>query len=89
MEKEFDKIIEEFKKLNRKGYIKGITNNLCNSAGLTLENQLGKNPDSMFLPDYYGIEVKCTQRFSRYNISLFSLAFDEIFQCRAIDSASF
>lgn len=76
MEKEFDKIIEEFKKLNRKGYIKGITNNLCNSAGLTLENQLGKNPDSMFLPDYYGIEVKCTQRFSRYNISLFSLAFD-------------
>ena len=76
MEKEFDKIIEEFKKLNRKGYIKDITNNLCNSAGLTLENQLGKNPDSMFLPDYYGIEVKCTQRFSRYNISLFSLAFD-------------
>ena len=76
MEKEFDKIIKEFKKLNRKGYIKGITNNLCNSAGLTLENQLGKNPDSMFLPDYYGIEVKCTQRFSRYNISLFSLAFD-------------
>ena len=76
MEKEFDKIIEEFKKLNMKGYIKGINNNLCNSAGLTLENQLGKNPDSMFLPDYYGIEVKCTQRFSRYNISLFSLAFD-------------
>ena len=76
MEKEFDKIIEEFKKLNRKGYMKGINNNLYNSAGLTLENQLGKNPDSMFLPDYYGIEVKCTQRFSRYNISLFSLAFD-------------
>ena len=76
MEKEFETIIEEFKKINMKGYMKGINNNLYNSAGLTLENQLGKNPDSMFLPDYYGIEVKCTQRFSRYNISLFSLAFD-------------
>lgn len=76
MEKEFEAIIEEFKKLNMKGYIKGINNNLYNSAGLTLENQLGKNSDSMFLPDYNGIEVKCTQRFSRYNISLFSLAFD-------------
>lgn len=30
----------------------------------------------MFFPDYEGIEVKCTQRFSRYNISLFSLSFD-------------
>ena len=39
MEKEFDKIIEEFKKLNMKGYIKGINNNLCNSVGLTFENQ--------------------------------------------------
>ena len=76
MEKEFEKIIEEFKKLNMKGYMKGINNNLYNSAGLTLENQLGKNPDSMFFPDYYGVEVKCTQRFSRYNISLFSLVFD-------------
>ena len=38
MEKEFEKIIEEFKKLNRKGYIKGITNNLCNSAGSILED---------------------------------------------------
>ena len=76
MEKKFEKIIEEFKKLNMKGYMKGINNNLYNSAGLTLENQLGKNPDSMFFPDYYGVEVKCTQRFSRYNISLFSLAFD-------------
>ena len=39
MEKEFEKIIEEFKKLNMKEYMKGINNNLCNSAGLTLENQ--------------------------------------------------
>ena len=30
----------------------------------------------MFFPDYYGIEIKCTTRFSNYPISLFSLAFD-------------
>ena len=30
----------------------------------------------MFFPDYKGIEIKCTQRFSRYDITLFSLSFD-------------
>lgn len=30
----------------------------------------------MYFPDYYGIEIKCSQRFSRYPITLFSLAFD-------------
>lgn len=30
----------------------------------------------MYFPDYQGIEIKCTQRFSGYLISLFSLAFD-------------
>lgn len=76
MEQEFKNIIKKFKKINKNGYIKGINNNLNNSAGLTLEKCLGKNVDSMFFPDYEGIEVKCTQRFSRYNISLFSLSFD-------------
>ena len=30
----------------------------------------------MFFPDYYGIEIKCTTKFSRYPISLFSKGFD-------------
>ena len=30
----------------------------------------------MYFPDYKGIEIKCTQRFSRYPITLFSLSFD-------------
>ncbi len=76
MEKDFKNIIDKFKKLNNLGYIQGINNNLYNSAGLTLENYFDKKPDSLFFPDYEGIEIKCTQRFSRYNISLFSLSFD-------------
>ena len=51
-------------------------NNIANSVGLTFESQLGKKPDSDYLPDYNGIELKCTTRFSRYPISLFSKAFD-------------
>lgn len=30
----------------------------------------------MFFPDYKGIEIKCTQRYSNYPIGLFSVAFD-------------
>ena len=76
MNKDFENIIKKFENLNKKGYIQGINNNLYNSAGLTLEHYLGKEADSMFFPDYKGIEIKCTQRFSRYDITLFSLSFD-------------
>ncbi len=76
MKEEFENIIKKFKKINKIGYVKGVNNNLNNAAGLTLESYLGKPADSMFFPDYEGIEVKCTQRFSRYNIGLFSLSFD-------------
>lgn len=82
MDNDFKSIIEKFQEINKKGYVQGINNNIYNSAGLTLEHLLGKKSDSMFFPDYFGIEVKCTQRFSRYNISLFSLSFDgpELFE---------
>ena len=76
MDKNFKSLIFKFKDINKNGYIKGINNNLINSAGLTLENLLNKKADSLFLPDYRDIEIKCTQRFSRYPISLFSLSFD-------------
>lgn len=68
-------IIEKFKEIAEKRWIKGV-NNTTNSVGLTFESLLSKNPDSMYFPDYHGIEIKCSQRFSRYPISLFSLAFD-------------
>lgn len=76
MNNDFENIIKKFEELNRKGYIQGINNNLYNAAGLTLEHYLGKKADSMFFPDYNGIEIKCTQRFSRYDVTLFSLSFD-------------
>lgn len=76
MNTDFKEIIDKFIKINQKGYVLGINNNQINSVGLTLEHLLGKKADSMFFPDYYGIEVKCTSRFSRYNISLFSISFD-------------
>ena len=75
MRQEFFKIIEEFLKLNERGYVESISKEK-NSCGLTLEHLLGKEPDSMFFPDYNGVELKTTTRFSRYNINLFSLTFD-------------
>lgn len=68
-------MIEKFKEIANKKWIKGV-NLSTNSVGLTFESILNKNPDSMYFPDYNGIEIKCSQRFSRYPIKLFSLAFD-------------
>lgn len=73
--KEQQKLINKFIEVSQKRWIKGI-NNTTNSVGLTFESLLDKNPDSMYFPDYYGIEIKCSQRFSRYPIGLFSLSFD-------------
>lgn len=75
MEKEFEEFIIKFKDISKKGYIKGINKN-TNSIGLTFEKLLGKNADSMYFPDYKNIEIKCTSRYSRFPISLFSIAFD-------------
>lgn len=71
----YQKLLDEFKKISNKLWIKGI-NNFTNSAGLTFEKLLGKESDSMYFPDYNGIEIKCTQRYSNFPINLFSLAFD-------------
>ena len=75
MNDNYEKLIEKFKDISKMNWIRGI-NSYTNSVGLTFENILGKNPDSMYFPDYQGIEIKCTQRFSRYPITLFSCAFD-------------
>ena len=75
IEKEEKELISQFIEITKRGWIKGV-NNLTNSVGLTLEKQLNKEPDSMYFPDYNGIEIKCSQRFSRYPLKLFSLSFD-------------
>ena len=76
MKKDFEEIIEKFKEINKKGYIKGINNNICNSCGLTFEKLIDKKVDSDYHPDFKGIEIKTTHRFSRYPINLFCLNFD-------------
>jgi hypothetical protein len=73
--REQHEIIDKFKRISSKGWIKGV-NNTTNSVGLTFESLISKKPDSMYFPDYHGIEIKCSQRFSRYPIKLFTLAFD-------------
>lgn len=69
------KLLKQFIKISDKKWLRGV-NNTTNSVGLTFEYLLNKKTDSMYFPDYQGIEIKCTQRFSRYPISLFSLSFD-------------
>lgn len=70
-----EELIKKFKEIASKNWIKGV-NKTTNSVGLTFEKMLNKEEDSLFFPDYNGIEIKCSQRYSRYPISLFSMAFD-------------
>ena len=71
----FTEITKEFERISNKGWIKGINNN-TNSVGLTFEKELGKTTDSLIFPDYHGIEIKCTTRFSKFPIGLFSHGLD-------------
>lgn len=38
---------------------------------------MNKKADSMFFPDYLGIEIKCTTLHSKYPLFLFTVSFDE------------
>lgn len=72
---EYFNLIAEFKEISNKKWIKSISKSF-GSIGLTFENELKKKPDALFFPDYYGIEIKCTSRYSQYPLYLFTLAFD-------------
>ena len=75
MNKNFEELILKFKKIARKRWIQGVTNGHGN-IGLTFESEIGKKVDSNYSPDFKDIEIKCITRYSRYPISLFSVAFD-------------
>lgn len=68
-------LIKEFNDISKKGWIKSI-NMGTGSVGLTFEREICKNLDSTFFPDFRNIEIKCTTRFSKFPISLFSCAFE-------------
>ena len=75
MKKEYKDLLNEFKRISRKKWIKSISKS-HGSVGNTFENELKKKPDSLYFPDYEGIELKCTTKYSRYPLYLFTLAFD-------------
>lgn len=71
----YEHFVDEFKNINKKGWIMSCDNSLI-GIGVTFENELGKTPDSLYLPDYKGIEIKCCQRYSGYPLNLFSKSLD-------------
>ena len=75
MDKNSEKLVETFHTIAKKGYIQGVSKSWGN-IGLTFEKELGKSPDSKYDPDYEDIEIKCSSRFSRYPLYLFTIAFD-------------
>lgn len=71
------KLIKYFHKIAYKRWIKGaFINNKIGNIGLTFEKEINKEPDNMFFPDFEGIEIKCTTRYSDYPIYLFSTALE-------------
>ena len=67
-------LIKKVKEIAQKRWILSYGNG-HGSVGMTLEHELGKKLDDLYTPDYLGIELKTTTRFSRFPISLFSVSF--------------
>lgn len=77
METNISNLIKSFHKIAKKRWIKSsFENNRIGNVGLTFEQELNKTPDNMYFPDYEGIEIKCTTRFSDFPIFLLSCSFD-------------
>lgn len=75
MNEEIKKLTDNFKIIANKKWIKSISKSFEN-IGLTFEKELDKSPDALYFPDYYGTEIKCASRYSRYPLFLFTVAFD-------------
>ena len=76
MDTNSNELIEKFHEIACKGWIPNSGVNNQGNIGITFEHEIGKEPDSSYLPDYNGIELKCISRYSRYPLHLFTLAFD-------------
>ena len=71
MTEEMIKLKSEFIRVSKKGYIKGIYNNLS-SIGRTFEEELNLPENEFGVPDYYGIEIKTRRAYSKSAITLFN-----------------
>lgn len=85
---EFEEVIKKFKKIQKRGYIKGMYQNKLNAGGLTLEYLFDKEIDNKYIPDFKGIELKTKARFSHYPYTLFTLPFDGPKKHEALDIAT-
>ncbi len=75
MDSNSDLLVKLFKAIAKKGFVKGVGKSWGNN-GLTFEHEIGKLPDAKNTPDFKDIEIKCSSRFTRYPIYLFTIAFD-------------
>ena len=73
--KYYDNLLKKFREISRKKWVKSVNHN-HGGVGVTFEKELNKKSDALFFPDYEGIELKCTTRYSKYPLYLFTLAFD-------------
>ena len=69
------KFKEIFQIIKNKGWVKSISNS-DGSVGITFESLLGRKENNSVLPDYNGIELKCSTSNSFHPITLFSINFD-------------
>lgn len=75
MNKSINKLIKEFERIKKRGYITSVKKGK-GSVGITFEHALGKASESSSEPDYMGIEIKTKlDKFAYDNwISLFNLS---------------
>lgn len=71
MQKNITNLQKEFERIRKKGYIKGICNNLS-AIGRTFESELNLPENTFSIPDYYGIEIKTRRAYSKSYITLFT-----------------
>ena len=68
--KSFRILFFKFLNIRNQGWIRTMRNG-STGIGYTFEKLLGKNEDSLSLPDYYGIEIKTMRLSSKQKIHLF------------------
>lgn len=67
---ELKNLKKEFNRIKNMGYVKATRSGLT-GIGKTFEDLLGKEEDSLELPDYHGIEIKTRRGYTRCYTTLF------------------
>lgn len=71
MEDNINNLINKFKEIKRKNWIKSINNN-SSGIGMTLEKQLNIPENNLPIPDFHNIEIKAKNEYSKGFITLFN-----------------